>query len=58
MMRDSLDQEFRRVSWDEALNRIVDRIQQVRDTQGADGICMYGSGTVSDRRLLYCSKTA
>ena len=44
MMRDSLDEEFRRVSWDEALNRIVSRIQQVRSTKGADGICMYGSG--------------
>ena len=44
MMRDSLDEEFRRVSWDEALNRIVARIQEVRNTQGADGICMYGSG--------------
>ncbi len=43
LMRDSLDREFRRVSWEVALNRIVDRIQQVR-TQGADGICMYGSG--------------
>ena len=44
MMRDSLDEEFRRVSWDEALNAIVNRIQKVRATQGADGICMYGSG--------------
>ena len=44
MMRDSLNEEFRRVSWDQALNRIVDRIQEVRKTQGADGICMYGSG--------------
>ena len=44
MMRDSLDSEFRRVSWDEALNKISDRIQQVRSTQGSEGICMYGSG--------------
>ncbi len=44
MMRDSLDREFRRVSWEVALDRIVDRIEQVRNTQGADGICMYGSG--------------
>ena len=44
MMRDSLDSEFRRVSWDEALTRISDRIQQVRATQGSEGICMYGSG--------------
>jgi ferredoxin-nitrate reductase len=44
MMRDSLDAEFRRVSWDEALNRIVQQIQTVRATQGPDALCMYGSG--------------
>ena len=44
MMRDSLDQEFQRVSWDEALSRITNRMEQVIKTQGADGICMYGSG--------------
>ena len=44
MMRDRLDEEFRRVSWDEALNRICDRLQEVKATQGTDAICMYGSG--------------
>ena len=44
MMRDGLDDEFRRVSWDEALTRICDRISQVKATQGPEGICMYGSG--------------
>ncbi|BAZ45213.1 nitrate reductase [Chondrocystis sp. NIES-4102] len=44
MMRSALDQEFQRVSWDEALDRIVTRIQEVREIQGSDGICMYGSG--------------
>nr|CAA61613.1 NarB protein [Phormidium chalybeum]prf//2206299B nitrate reductase [Phormidium chalybeum] len=44
MMRESLDKPFRRVSWDEALNAIVNRIQTVRFTQGAEAICMYGSG--------------
>lgn len=44
MMRNSLDEEFRRVSWDEALNAIVNRIQTVRLTSGSDAICMYGSG--------------
>ncbi|MDJ0678922.1 MAG: nitrate reductase [Xenococcaceae cyanobacterium MO_167.B52] len=44
MMRDSLDQPFSRVSWDEAFSIIVKRIQKVRETLGADGICMYGSG--------------
>lgn len=44
MMRDSLDEPFRQVSWDEALDRLVERIQTVRQTQGADALCMYGSG--------------
>lgn len=44
MMRDSLDQPLRRVSWNEALDRIVERIQTARETQGADAFCMYGSG--------------
>jgi ferredoxin-nitrate reductase len=44
MVRDSLDQEFRRVSWDEALERVVNRIQTVRFTQGPEALCMYGSG--------------
>ncbi|NEU77800.1 nitrate reductase [Nostoc sp. UIC 10630] len=44
MVRDSLDQEFRRVSWDEAFNLITQRIQTVRFTQGTEALCMYGSG--------------
>ena len=44
MVRDSLDQEFRRVSWDEAFDLITKRIQTVRYTQGPEAICMYGSG--------------
>ena len=44
LMRDSLDQEFQRVSWDQALNRIVQQMRQTIERQGADGICMYGSG--------------
>jgi ferredoxin-nitrate reductase len=44
MLRESLSDPFRRVSWDEALDRICDRIRTVIATQGAEGICMYGSG--------------
>lgn len=44
MMRDSLDDPFRRVSWDEALDRIVLNIRKARATHGAESICMYGSG--------------
>ena len=44
MFRDSLDEKFRRISWDEALDKIVSQINKVKDAQGAEGICMYGSG--------------
>ncbi|MDJ0737184.1 MAG: nitrate reductase [Nostocaceae cyanobacterium] len=44
MVRNSLDEEFRRVSWDEAFDIITKRIRRVRFTQGSEAICMYGSG--------------
>lgn len=44
MMRESLDQEFQRVTWDEAFNVIVNEIKKVKVTLGVEGICMYGSG--------------
>ncbi|WP_040630155.1 molybdopterin oxidoreductase family protein [Fortiea contorta] len=44
MLRDSLDQEFRRITWDEAFEQITNQIQKVRCTQGPEAICMYGSG--------------
>ncbi|MFP4317381.1 MAG: molybdopterin oxidoreductase family protein [Phormidium sp.] len=44
MMRDSLDEPFRRVSWDEALDRLVTHIHQVRRDYGSHTICLYGSG--------------
>jgi ferredoxin-nitrate reductase len=56
MMRDSLNEEFRRVSWDEALDRIVNRIQTIRVTQGADAICMYGSGQLQTEDYYIAQK--
>lgn len=44
MMRDTLQDSFQRCSWDAAINRIVERIQFLRHSQGPDSICMYGSG--------------
>jgi ferredoxin-nitrate reductase len=44
MMRDRLDDEFRQVSWDEALEAIVGQMQHAIATKGADALCMYGSG--------------
>jgi ferredoxin-nitrate reductase len=44
MMRRSLSEPFKRVSWEKALGRIVRKIQEIRVTDGPDAICMYGSG--------------
>jgi ferredoxin-nitrate reductase len=44
MLRDSLDEPFRRVSWDEAFDRIAEQIRATMMEKGGDGICMYGSG--------------
>ncbi|BDA67140.1 molybdopterin oxidoreductase NarB [Calothrix sp. PCC 7716] len=44
MVRNSLNEKFRRATWDEAFNLITKRIQQVLQTQGPEAICMYGSG--------------
>ncbi len=44
MMRRSLSDPFKRVSWDEALGRITSEIQKIRAADGPDGVCMYGSG--------------
>nr|WP_287128409.1 molybdopterin-dependent oxidoreductase [Candidatus Cyanaurora vandensis] len=44
MFRERLDQPFRRLSWEGALSLLVRRIQQVLETQGPDGLCLYGSG--------------
>jgi anaerobic selenocysteine-containing dehydrogenase len=44
MMRDRLDDEFRQVSWDEALDAIVRQMQHAIASKGADALCMYGSG--------------
>ncbi|AUC61505.1 ferredoxin-nitrate reductase NarB [Cyanobacterium sp. HL-69] len=44
LWRETLDQEFQRISWEEAFEKIVNQINKVRDTIGVDGICMYGSG--------------
>ncbi len=44
MMRTSIDQPFRRVTWDIALDTIAARIKAVLAHQGKDAIAMYGSG--------------
>lgn len=56
MMRDSLDQPFRRVSWEEALQRVVSRLQDAVATAGADSVCMYGSGQLQTEDYYVAQK--
>lgn len=44
MYRRSLHESFQQISWDEALELVVDQIKTVQSTLGVEGICMYGSG--------------
>ncbi|BAQ60749.1 assimilatory nitrate reductase large subunit [Geminocystis sp. NIES-3708] len=44
LYRETLEQEFHQITWEEAYNLIVNRINTVRETMGVDGICIYGSG--------------
>ena len=56
LMRDSLDDPFRRVSWDDALDAIAHRIRKVMDTQGPEAICMYGSGQLQTEDYYLAQK--
>jgi len=44
LMRDRLDQPLQPVTWDQALDRIVEKIQTAQVQRGSDSICLYGSG--------------
>ncbi len=64
LLRNSLSEPFRRISWDEAFACIIERIQTAIVEQGSDSICMYGSGQmqsedyyVAQKLLKGCLKT-
>jgi len=56
MLRDSLEQPFRRVSWEEAYQRLVSRLQDAVATAGADSVCMYGSGQLQTEDYYVAQK--
>ena len=56
MLRDSLDEPFRQVSWDEANDAIVNQIENVCRTQGPEAICMYGSGQLQTEDYYLAQK--
>lgn len=44
MFRESLNQDFQPITWEEAFNIITQKIQQTINNYSAESICMYGSG--------------
>jgi ferredoxin-nitrate reductase len=56
MVRDRLDQPFRRATWDEALGRVVEQIQKTLATSGPEGVCMYGSGQLQTEDYYVAQK--
>lgn len=56
MVRDSLDEPFQPVSWEAALTRLTTHLQHVLATQGADAICMYGSGQMQTEDYYVAQK--
>lgn len=64
MMRDRLDEPFRRATWEEVSDRIATEIRSAVQTRGADSLCMYGSGQfqtedyyVAQKLLKGCLRT-
>lgn len=56
MFRRSLDEPFQPISWDEALDQVVHHLQPVLHEQGADAICMYGSGQLQTEDYYVAQK--
>jgi ferredoxin-nitrate reductase len=56
MFRRSLTDSFQRISWEEAFYLMVERIKIVKDTQGVDAICMYGSGQLQTEDYYVAQK--
>jgi ferredoxin-nitrate reductase len=44
MLRENLESEFKQITWEEALERIVEEIQFTKTNFGVDALSMYGSG--------------
>ncbi|MEB3179926.1 MAG: nitrate reductase [Nostocaceae cyanobacterium] len=56
MVRDSLNEPFRRVNWDEALDIIANRLQAVCTAYGPNAMCMYGSGQMQTEDYYVAQK--
>jgi ferredoxin-nitrate reductase len=56
MLREGLDQPFRTVSWEEALDFLVRRLRRSLEKLGPDGIAVYGSGQLQTEDYYVAQK--
>ena len=56
LLRHSLSESFRPVSWEEALDCLVEHLQNAINDQGVDSICMYGSGQLQTEDYYVAQK--
>jgi formate dehydrogenase alpha subunit len=57
-IRESLDEPFRQVSWDDALQYVADRFSDIRATHGPDALAFYGSGQLMTEDYYLLGKLA
>jgi anaerobic selenocysteine-containing dehydrogenase len=57
-VRESLDQPFRRASWDEAIGFAAERMQRIIATDGPDALGFYGSGQLPTEDYYLFAKLA
>jgi assimilatory nitrate reductase catalytic subunit len=58
MMRDHRDAPLRRVSWDEALDRVVREIHRIQDTYGRDAFGVYSGSSLTTEKCYLMGKFA
>jgi formate dehydrogenase alpha subunit len=57
-VRDSLDEPFRRATWDEAIDFIAQRFTRLIDREGPDSVAFYGSGQLITEDYYLLGKLA
>lgn len=58
LVRDSRDEPLRPASWDEALSRVVTAIRTAQGTYGANGVGLFGGGSLTNEKAYQFGKFA
>ncbi|MGH2707275.1 MAG: molybdopterin oxidoreductase family protein, partial [Actinomycetota bacterium] len=58
LMRDNRGEALRRVSWDEALDRVVSEIRRIQGTYGRDAFALYSGSSMTTEKTYLMGKFA